>query len=430
MMTAWAERNSPNSFRFWGSLMVLLCFLIGIVVYGGSRYSFGVFMKPMAESMGWTRTQVSLAVTIHLISYALLSPIIGRLYDTIGMRKVMITGSVLLSAALCGMIFVDSLWLFYLLYGVVAAFGSNAAGRLASATIVANWFVRQRGLMMGITAVAVGVGTAIMAPVTRQLLDAFGWRMAFVAIGLLTAVLVLLPITLIVKGHGRPEDRGFGADGAALATANLSEQDLVEQVAKSDNWTTSEALRTKAFYAIAIVTGLIFIADYMVLLHSTADFEDRGLTGSTAVSLLSLITLSSVIGRIGFGLLADRINMKAGFGLFLGLQLIAMPLIIVGGTDTNLLYLFAVLFGLGYAGAAVFVPFIVADYFGTTNFGSIFGLVTMGAALSGAVGGVLGGWIFDTHNNYQLAWYFCAIAQGLAIVIIYTAGGRPRRKSA
>mgnify|MGYP000536595318 FL=1 len=122
------DNSKTHSFQFWGALMVLVCFLIGIVVYGGSRYSFGVFMKPMAESMGWSRTEVSLAVTIHLLSYAFMSPIVGRLYDTIGLRKVMITGATLLGASLCAMTFVESLWFFYVLYGVVAAFGVNAVG--------------------------------------------------------------------------------------------------------------------------------------------------------------------------------------------------------------------------------------------------------------------------------------------------------------
>lgn len=410
--------------------MVLICFLIGLVVYGGSRYSFGVFMKPMAESMGWSRTEVSLAVTIHLLSYAFLSPIVGRLYDSIGMRKVMIVGSALLSIALCSMIFVESLWLFYFLYGVVAAFGANAVGRIGQATIVANWFVKRRGLLMGITGVSIGLGTAIMAPVTRQLLDAFGWRNAFVAIGILTAVFVLLPIMLIVKGRGRPEDRGFGADGGPLTDVAADADGADTQVTAQDDWTTSEALRTKTFYALAIATGLGFMADYMVLLHSTADFEDRGLSGAAAVSILSLATLSGAAGRLGFGWLADRISVKTGFGLLLGLQLIAMPIIIMGGTDTFMLYSFAIIWGFGYGGASVFVPVAVANYFGRTSFGSIYGLITMVAGLCAAAGGVLAGWIYDTQNNYDIAWAICALAWGIAIVVMYAAGGKPDRELA
>ena len=408
--------------------MVLVCLLIGIVVYGGSRYSFGVFMKPMAETMGWSRTQISLAVTIHLISYALLSPIVGRLYDTIGMRKVMITGAALLGGALCAMYWVDNLWLFYVLYGGVAAFGANAIGRIGQATIVANWFVKRRGLMMGITGVSIGLGTAIMAPVTRQVLDAFGWRIAFVVIGVLTIALVMIPILLIVKGRGKPEDRGYGADGVPLTPYNLGGQVLPEQAAPAPDWTAGAALKTKAFYAIAIATGLAFGADYLVLLHSTAAFEDRGFTGSAAVFILSLATFSGALGRLGFGWLADRVNVKTGFGLLLGMQFVAMPLIIIGGTDTLLLYSFAIIWGFGYGGASVFVPMAVAEYYGRSNFGSIYGWVTMIAALCGAGGGILGGWIFDTRNSYELAWYLCAIALGLAIIIMFTMGSKPVRK--
>lgn len=422
------KNNRTHSFQFWGTLMVLVCFMIGIVVYGGSRYSFGVFMKPMADSMGWSRTELSLAVTIHLLSYACMSPLVGRLYDTIGLRKVMICGASLLGASLCAMIFVDSLWLFYFLYGVVAAFGVNAVGRIGQATIVANWFVKRRGLMMGVTGVSIGLGTALMAPVTRQILDAFGWRNAFVAIGLLTFALVLLPILLIVKGHGRPEDRGFGVDGAPVSNPEPEEQNGAAQIVASDDWTASEALRSKAFLAIASATALGFFADYMVLLHSPADFEDRGLSGSTAVFILSIATFSGAIGRLGFGWLADRINVKTGFALLLGLQMIAMPLTIVGGTNTSILYGFAVIWGFGYGGASVFVPVAVAEYFGRSNFGAIYGGVTMVASLCAAGGGVLAGWIYDTQNSYELAWIICAIAFGSAILIMLTMGGKPDRK--
>ena len=116
-------------FRFWGGIMVALCFLTGLVAYGGGRYSFGVFMKPMTEALGWSRTQMSLGATINLLCYAIASPIIGRMLDTQGIKLTILVGAAIGGLGLSGMYFCDSLWMFYLLYGVVVALGVNMVGR-------------------------------------------------------------------------------------------------------------------------------------------------------------------------------------------------------------------------------------------------------------------------------------------------------------
>ncbi|MFA5631745.1 MAG: MFS transporter [Porticoccaceae bacterium] len=419
-----------RGFRFWSTVMVLICFVLGIVVYGGGRYSFGVFMKPLAETMEWSRTQISLAVTINLICYGISSPVIGWLLDTIGARRVMISGAAIMTVSLCAMYFAHSLWMFYFLYGVASAFGANAIGRIAQASIVANWFVKRRGLMMGITALSIGLGTAIMAPVVRLFLDNYGWQLAFVAMGVMMGVLVLLPIVLLVKGQGRPEDRGFGPDGIPLEEAQAQQPGPGSRAAPAqDDWKVSEALRSKAFWAITIAMGISYMADYIVLLHGPADFEDRGHSGATAALVLSIATLASCIGRLGFGWFADRANLKLGFTLLFGLQLISTPLVIIDG-GVNTLYAFAFIWGIGYGGAAVYMPYAIAGYFGRANFSSIMGWTTMVTVFCGSIGGILGGLIHDRYQSYHLAWLCCIVFWALAIVIMLLLGGKPDKQPA
>jgi len=418
-----------RGFRFWSIVMVLICFVLGIVVYGGGRYSFGVFMKPVAETMGWSRTQISLAVTINLICYGISSPIIGWLLDTIGARRVMITGAAMMTVSLCAMYFAHSLWMFYFLYGVASAFGANAIGRIAQASIVANWFIKRRGLMMGVTALSIGLGTAIMAPVVRLFLDHYGWQLAFVAMGVMMAVLVLLPILLLVKGQGRPEDRGFGPDGISLEEARAQRSGSTSQLNPQHDWKVSEALSSKAFWAITIAMGISYMADYIVLLHGPADFEDRGHSGAIAALVLSIATLASCIGRLGFGWFADHANLKVGFSLLFGLQLVATPLVLIdGGVST--LYAFAFIWGIGYGGAAVYMPYAIAAYFGRSNFSSIMGWTTMVTVFCGSIGGILGGLIHDRYQSYQLAWLSCMTFWAVAIIIMLLLGGKPDKKPA
>lgn len=418
-----------RSFRFYSTMMVAICLLLGIVVYGGGRYSFGVFMKPLAETMGWTRTEISLAVTINLVCYGIFSPVIGWLFDTIGARKVMISGGAILMLSLCAMYFAHNLWLFYLLYGVLSALGANAVGRISQATIVANWFVKRRGFMMGVTAVSVGLGTAIMAPVVRAILDAFGWQTAFLVVGVMVGFLVLLPIILFVKGQGRPEDRGFGPDGVPLeqAQAPSATGKGAKAPVNDADWSAGEALRSRAFWAITISMGLSYLADYIVLLHGPASFEDRGFSGTTAAFLLSMATLASCIGRLGFGWLADNVDMKIGFTLFFGFQLIATPFMILGDS-IYMLYAFAFIWGIGYGGAAVYKPYAFSVYFGRSSFSTIYGVATMMTVFFGAAGSTLGGVIYDTQKSYDAAWYFCGAIWAIAIVMMWMLGGKPERK--
>ncbi|MFA5631744.1 MAG: MFS transporter [Porticoccaceae bacterium] len=420
-----------KQFNFWGTVMVAICFVTGVMVFGGGRYSFAVFMKPLSESMEWSRSQLSLAVTLNLIFYGMASPVIGWLFDTIGARKVMITGAALMTFSLCAMYFANNLWMFYVLYGVLSAFGANAIGRMSQVSIVTNWFVKRRGMMMGVTALSIGLGTAIMAPAVRLLLDTYGWRLAFAALGVMMGLLVLLPIVLFVKGQGRPEDRGFGPDGAPLSEKHDSAPGNTgaARMATSDDWKVSEALRTPAFWAVSLAMGITYMGSYVFLLHGPADFEGRGFSGTTAAMVLSIGTLASCIGRLGFGWLADHAPLKTGFLIQIALHLVALPWVLLDG-GVYMLYTFAVIWGIGYGGTGVYLPYSIAYYFGRTSFGSIYGWSSLVSTFCGATGGYLGGLIYDLQGSYHIAWIGCALLWSLALILIALLANKPARREA
>lgn len=411
--------------------MMVICFITGVMVFGGGRYSFAVFMKPLSESMDWSRSQLSLAVTINLIFYGMASPVIGWLFDTIGARKVMITGAALMTFSLCAMYFASNLWLFYFLYGVLSAFGANAIGRMSQVSIVTNWFVKRRGMMMGVTALSIGLGTAIMAPVVRLLLDTYGWQLAFVALGVMMGVLVLLPIILFIKGQGRPEDRGFGPDGVPLMDIHGAHSGTTQAPASSSgaDWKVREALRTRAFWAVSLAMGIAYMGSYVFLLHGPADFEDRGFSGTTAATVLSIGTLASCVGRLGFGWLADHAPLKTGFLIQIGLHLVALPLVLLDG-GIYLLYAFAIIWGVGYGGTGVYLPYAIAHYFGRSSFASIYGWSAMTSTFCGAIGGYLSGLIYDIQGSYSLAWIGCALLWTIALILIALFANKPSRPGA
>ena len=409
--------------------MVGICFFTGLIAYGGGRYSFGVFLKPMTEALDWSRTQMSLGATINLMFYAIASPFVGRMMDTVGIRFTMLVGAALSTTGLSAMYFCDTLWMFYLLYGVIAAFGVNMTGRIAQATIVANWFVRRRGLMLGITAVSIGLGTTVMAPAANAILHEFKWQAAFLFLGGAFFIFVFLPVAFFIKGRGKPEDRGFGPDGATLESRFVRRRPS-ETVATDalQDWTVADAFRTAALWGIFIATGLSYMADYIVLFHGVASFEDRGLSSGAAVSILATATLISTAGRLGFGWLADQVNIRTCMALMFGIQIVASPFIILGGSNLSMLYAFAAIWGIGYGGLATLMPGVASQYFGRRHFGSIYGWITMATVLGGAVGSTLGGWIYDTFGDYDLAWYLCIGMWTVACILVYTLIKKPVKK--
>lgn len=415
-------------YRIWGAVMVGICFLSGLVAYGGARYSFGVFMKPMSEAMGWSRTQMSLGATINLICYAVASPVIGRMMDRLGVKATLLIGAPLAGLGLMSLYFLHSLWQFYVLYGVVVAIGSNMVGRIAQATIVANWFIKGRGIALGITAVSIGLGTSVFAPVANAILHAFNWQTAFVFLGGTFFALVLLPAVIFIKGRGLPEDRGFGPDGAPLESAR-SGKGAARRPAGPDDWTVAEAFRTWALWGLFIALGLSYMGDYIVLFHGVAAFQDRGLSAAAATAILAVGTLVSSAGRLGFGWLVDHLSARTCIAVMLAVQITAMPFVIAGGASTAMLYTFAIVWGLGYGGLATLLPAVSSEYFGRRNFGAIFGFVTMATVLGGAIGSTFGGWVYDTRGDYELAWYASIAMRAVAAVAVFTMARKPRKKA-
>jgi MFS family permease len=282
--------------------------------------------------------------------------------------------------------------------------------------------------MMGITALSIGLGTSIMAPAANAILQGMGWQAAFLFLGTAFLVFVFLPSIIFIKGKGRPEDRGFGPDGIPLDVMNGSGQALASPAVDVEkDWTVESALRTGAFWGIFIAMGLSYMADYIILFHSVAYFEDIGLSPGLASSVLAVGTLVSCVGRVGFGWLADRVDIRICMALMLAVQIVAMPFLILGGSHLTPIYIFACVWGMGYGGLATLLPAAAGAYFGRRHFGSIFGWITMGTVLGGAIGSTLGGWIHDVRGSYDLAWYGCIAMRVAACIAVYALAKKPRK---
>ena len=378
---------------YYGWVVVAGAFLVLFLAYG-TQYAFGVFFAALLAEFHWSRASLSGAFSLYAFVYSVFGLVAGRLTDRWGPRAVIGGGGVLLGAGLAGMSRVDALWQPYVLYGGVAALGMSTAFVPCNATVV-RWFVRRRGLAVGLATAGGSLGTFVLPPVAHWLVSGLGWRGAYLAFGV-AVFLVLNGVAFLMRRD--PESLGLSPDGAARP---------LTAEAEVAGWPVRAAMRTRAFWML------------FCRLRSHLDVRLRAPRAPRAPGARSRRRLAPrgdpgqrAGHRRGGG--ADRHGVGVGrIGrrpvLAVGLALQSVSFVgLAQATGLPALYAAALTFGFSYGTISTIFPAMVADFFGRANAGSLVGLLFGIAAPSAAVGPVAAGWIYDRHGGYELAWWLSA----------------------
>jgi len=327
----------------------------------------------------------------------------------------MLGGAILVGLGLAALSQATSLGMFYAIFAAVAL-GMTAVSPTVTMTTVANWFHRKVGTATGIMHSGVGF-SGLMIPVVVLLIDGLGWRTATVVLGFCLLGIILL-LSLLVR-H-RPEQYGLLPDGEA-DTAVVIDEGLVSSEDAARNIPAREAVRSRAFWHIALAMMFQIMLVSAVVTHMLPYLGSVGLGRTTASLVASAVPLSSVVGRLSFGWLSDRIDrrriMAGGYAMMsLGMLFLTLA---VGG-NPGLLVPFVALFSVGFGGNAIVRAAIVREYFGRRSFGTIHGFI-MGVAVVGHLSGPpLAGWVFDTWSSYQGIWFVFSTFALISLVLIAT----------
>lgn len=361
----------------------------------------------MVAEFGWSRGSLSGAYAVYIAVYSLLGFVAGRLTDRWGPRAVVATGGVFLGAALTGMSLVSALWQPYVLYGLVAAAGMATAYVPCNATIV-RWFVRRRGLAVGIATSGQSLGMLVMAPLAQVLVSAAGWRTAYVVFGLAALVCVNVAAPLMRRDPGtlglQPDGDPAPAPGDVLPVVTAPFRDV---------------LRTPALWMLTATFTLTWIPVFVPIVHAVSLARDRGYSALVGSALLSAIGAAAIAGRLGMGVVSDRTGRKPAVALALVLQTLAFVLFVVPG-GILLLFAAAALFGFAYGAIGAMFPAIVGDFFGPARVGSIVGFIFAVAGITAGAGPLLAGAVFDATGTYALAFVGSAavtVAAGAALAL-------------
>ena len=397
--------------------------VLGIVSRADSA-SFSVFIDPLVERFCWSHGDISLAYAIAFIAGMPAVMIMGWLGDRFGARFLMIGASFLISAGTLLMGRISELWQFYVLYGLFVGSMGHAAFTVLLPVIVTRWFHRHMGLALGIYWAALGAGPMIFAPLFRWLIDTRGWEETFTVVGIGLGVILLAFSALI---HSRPQDKGLRPYGAADENAAETARAAAVVPAK-----LKEILKQRPVWLLMGIHHLGCAGHAVILAHIVSMATHNGMSGIEGAGVLSTIAGLSIFSRFGFSVLTERIGGRTVLALSLIGQSSSI-LLLLFANEAWMFYAFATVFGLCYGGEMVGFPIINRQLFGEkAPLSSIYAFQTLGAATGMAMGGWMGGLLFDAYGSYTAAIIMAAGIGylGLPLALLLPRHQRPARVEA
>jgi OFA family oxalate/formate antiporter-like MFS transporter len=390
-----------NNRLYYGYVVLTACFFIMVLVFG-SQISFGVFFKPILTEFGWSRAETAGPFALCMILSGFLTIVSGRLTDRFGPKIVVSIGGIILSSGYLLMSTITSLWQLYLYFGVLVAAGTSTM-YVPLVSLIARWFTRRRGLMSGIGVAGIGFGIGVVPASASQLILAFNWRISLLIVGCSCLVLIVLL--------------------AQLLKTTPSITGLIGGITTKDNpikgFSFREALRTRQFWMILFAWLFYGFYFQVGMVHIVPYATDLKLSVVVAATVLTIIGIVGVGGRICLGFISDRIgNRTTIFSSFIITGLAYFGLTLSSSIWT--LYVFAVIFGAMCGIGILLIP-LVAEYYGLKELGVISGVMVFANSTGGAISPPLAGAIFDSTGSYQLAFIMCGlcgIASGIIISLI------------
>jgi sugar phosphate permease len=377
-------------------------------------HAMSVWAVALERNFGWSRTQLSLALTFTRVEGGVMGPLEGYLSDRIGTRRMVSIGLLILAAGFFLFGQVQNLWMFYLAF-VVMSLGQGLGGWVPLMTLLNHWFVRRRAMAMGLAMMGSGLGALLLVPAIAWAIDPdhdrLGWRLTATIIG---GVAIAAALTIPRFIRNRPQDYNLRPDGdppsAVAASAGRGASPARRSAAEQgqSDLTTGQALRTPAFWLISLGHGLGSMVILAIMTHlGLLIVNDRGYGVQTAAWVVTVYTGVGMVFQLLGGYVGDRIPKRVALFIFTGIQGGAVVLLAFSSTLTGF-FLFAILFGIGFGGRTPLTTAIRGEYFGRASFGKILGVSTVPMNILLLIAGPLAGYMRDVQGTYKYAFLVLA----------------------
>lgn len=415
----------PLSF-FYGYVILSLCFF-NMFLMRGVLGSFGVFYVALLADFEWSRASAASIASINALVYAVSSPLVGWAFDRLGPRMLMPLGGLLIGAGLFFSGRSQTLWEFYLFYGIVVGTGLAGIGFVSNSALISHWFVRRRGTAIGVATMGLGFGLLVIVPLMQVLISHFGWRAAFMVAGVVM-LLTIVPANLLLQ-RGRPEDLGQLPDGAEKVRDEQPGSARATKFLPVPGWTVRTAIRSTPFWSIAMGHLALGTGVSLIYTHVVAHLVHVGLDAFRAASMLGLVGLVRMPGTTLWGVVSDRLGRDRAYGLATVVTLTGIGILIVLSPRSSpwLVYTFVIFYGLGHSAGNPTYGATIADIFGGKKIGTILGFLEITFGIGMAFGPWFGGFVYDITGSYRWAFVVGLAAFFLSFLSVYTSLAWRRR---
>jgi MFS family permease len=402
---------------------------VALLCAAGFRAAPGVLMVPLQEEFGWSRGVVSLAVGINLVLFGLTAPFAAALMERFGVRAVTCAALGLIATGSGLAVGVTASWQLIVFWGVLIGLGTGSMALVFAAVVANRWFVRRRGLVMGVLTAASATGQLIFLPVLAWMSERFGWRSASLVVS--AAALAVIPLVWL-RLRNDPSDLGVTPYGAHADPpvdnpgTTLSPSAAGPGPARRAVETLAMAARTRTFWALAVGFAICGAStNGLIATHFIPSAHDHGMPETTAAGLLAVVGVFDIVGTVASGWLTDKVNPRLLLAAYYGLRgagLLMLPSLLSDSLHPSMIA-FVVVYGLDWVATVPPTAALCREAFGEAGqvvFGWVFAAHQIGAAVVSVGAGV----IRDTTGQYTLAWVGAACLC-LVAAFLSTRVGRP-----
>ena len=406
---------------FFGWYVVAAAVFIGFAAVG-ARNGFGAFVTPMTEEFEWNRLTISFAAGLGILLNGIIQPFMGQIFDRTGGRKLILLSVLMLGGVTISLYWTFNFLFFVFVFGVLASVAQSGLSLTNTSALLSRWFVRLRGTVIGINSTALSIGGLVMVPFAVYLMDAAGWRIAWIGLG--GVVLLSLPLAWVFMRE-YPQEMDLRPDGDDEPSEEVKNRrpERIPGPLEAASW--RDSLRSWPFWQMSGAYFVCGATTFILSIHFIPYAEDRGMERGTAALIFALMSGLNIVGATSAGFLSDKVGGTKNWltlvytmrGLAY-LFLLITPLI--PGMSTAGLWVFACVAGFSWIATLPLTSSLTAEVYGLRAMGTISGISFMFHQIGGFVSVTLAGWLYDVTGSYTLPFALVGSLLALAALSAFT----------
>ena len=411
------HQESTKPKRNYGWVILGLCFG-NLIVEGGVTRSQPVFLPALRQGFGGSAAMTAAIFSASGFFGGLAAPVLGKILDIIGPKYMFPLAGIVILLGWWACSMVNHMWQLFIFYSLISALGHISIGSFTTTAVLAPWFPKSKGVMLGIADSGNATGQAITPPLLQLAITHYGWRAGFRIFGILF-FLIAAPLNFLLQKRAPDSVQKFLSPEDTLEENTESSIDTRSQLEDiSDDAYKFNALKEPAVWMLLVSRATASISNQMTSLHIIAFFVMAGYGEMQSAAAIGAAGLFGIGARPVFGILSDKIGREIVFTIAMGMTFMAVLVILLftGGASLWALIIFVALTGLSDGLSGLLLGAKAADIYPSNVLGSVMGVVHVGRTMGTAVGGILTGLLFDMNGNYDLAYWIAAVLALLSIV--------------